>query len=260
MTGIDKIICINLIDRPDKYNNAKRVFDKLNLHVDFYQPEKHKYSGRIGCFESHINVIKECFDQNMNRILIFEDDIIETSSYNKDSIQNIIHFLDNNVCDYFQLGYTILPHEMINYFTSLSISNTHFLQYNGNCTHAYILNRTGMEKILKTWKKYCYNKKLDIDVYYKEIFKNNGACSCPILFDQNFCINNDNEIATTSYYTFMRSFSCVQYHISFMYYLSIIRYQYLLILSIILLVCLLKITTDLKLFSKLKFPKFRVKV
>jgi hypothetical protein len=62
-----------------------------------------------------------------------------------------------------------------------------------------------------------------LDIYYKKIFLKNGACTCPILFDQNFCIENDNEPATTFYYKIMRYVSCLQYNFSFLYLLSIIR-------------------------------------
>jgi GR25 family glycosyltransferase involved in LPS biosynthesis len=232
----DKIICINLKERNDKYNNVKQVFEKLNIPVEFYFAEKHSISGRIGCFESHINVITDAYNNNMKNILIFEDDIFNTTSYNENIMNDIYNYLIQNPgCEYFQLGYTILPHEIISYFTSSMITNN-ILKYNGNTTHAYILNRNGMNRILHTWKQSVYEKELDLDIYYKELFKDNGACICPILFDQNFCIDNDNEIATTTYYKIMRNVSCTQYKYSLLYYISLFRkyiFQLLLLFTLI---------------------------
>lgn len=235
MKYFDAIYCINLRDRDDKFVSSKKVFKKLNLDVKFYRPEKHPVSGRIGCFESHIHVIKECYEKNMNRILIFEDDIINTPGYSEDSMGEVIGFLKNNKwCQYFQLGYTILPHEFFSYFLSKNLRGNKIIKYNGNCAHAYILNRDGMEKVLRGWKNGAYEKELDLDIYYKKIFADNGASVCPVLFDQNFCLENDNDNATTSYYVFMRKLSCVQYNYSFLYWVSILR-QYMNI--ILLIIC-----------------------
>jgi hypothetical protein len=238
--GVDKIVCINLKERKDKYANVKNVFDKLKINVEFYFAEKHPTSGRIGCFESHINVIKNSYNNNNKFILIFEDDIINTPSYNENNIQYVFDFMKKNEwCEYFQLGYSILPHEMYYYLNSktlISTRNNSIIQYNGNTTHAYILNRSGMKRILQNWKDGVYNKKLDLDIYYKDIFKNNGASISPILFDQNFCIDNDNDKATSIYYKAMRNISCFQYNYSFLYYFSLFR---LYLNFLILLICLL---------------------
>jgi GR25 family glycosyltransferase involved in LPS biosynthesis len=221
MKWFDNVTCINLIERRDKYNNAKAVFDNLNLDVEFFFAEKHKQSGRIGCFESHINVIKKCYNSNANNLLIFEDDVINTSYYNEAALHNISTFLQKN------------------------------------CTHAYLLTRQGMQRVLNTWEKALYKDKMDLDVYYKNLFVNNGASYCPILFDQNFCISNDNEPATTLYYIAMRKISCIQYKYSFLYFLSLIRFYrpffLFLILIILLIICMkiFKIGSSLNRISKL---------
>jgi GR25 family glycosyltransferase involved in LPS biosynthesis len=233
MKYFDAIYCINLRDRNDKFEYSKKIFEKLNLDVKFFRPKKHPVSGRIGCFESHIHVIKECYEKNMKRILIFEDDIINSPRYSESAIEEFMGFLKNNAwCQYFQLGYTILPHELFSYFSSKNLHGNKVVKYNGNCTHAYVLNRDGMEKVLRGWKNAAYEKELDLDIYYKEIFIDNGASTCPILFDQNFCIENDNDKPTTLYYVFMRNLSCMQYNYSFLYWVSVLRHY----MNIILLV------------------------
>ena len=55
----DKIICINLKTRQDRYESALKTFQSLNINnVEFYFANKSPKGGRYGCFESHINVIK----------------------------------------------------------------------------------------------------------------------------------------------------------------------------------------------------------
>ena len=71
MNHLNRIVCINLKERKDKYANVKKVFDKLKINVEFYFAEKHPTSGRVGCFESHINVIKQSYNNNDKIILIF---------------------------------------------------------------------------------------------------------------------------------------------------------------------------------------------
>jgi GR25 family glycosyltransferase involved in LPS biosynthesis len=244
MNHLNRIVCINLKERKDKYANVKKVFDKLKINVEFYFAEKHATSGRIGCFESHINVIKQSYNNNDKIILIFEDDVINTPSYDENNIQFVIDFMNKNEwCEYLQLGYSILPHEMYSYLKSNKLTanaKNSIIQYNGNTTHAYILNRSGMKRILQNWEDSVYNKKLDLDIYYKDIFKNNGASICPILFDQNFCIDNDNDKATTLYYKAMRNISCFQYNYSFLYYFSLLKfYLFFLLLSFCLIIVII---------------------
>ena len=256
----DEIRCINLKNRKDKYIKVKKMFENIDLEVNFFFAEKHPKSGRIGCFESHVNVIKECYNKNGKYILIFEDDAINTASYKKESIKFISNFLyNNNWCEYFQLGYTILPHEILPYFNSkklISNNNNSILNYSGNTAHAYILNRNGMKRILNTWEESLYDKEMDLDLYYKEIFKNNGASICPILFDQDFCINSDNEKATSTYYKFLRDLSCYQYQYSYLYCLSILRFYiiYFLIFIIIFLIIFFYFIYSIK-YSKKKLIK-----
>jgi GR25 family glycosyltransferase involved in LPS biosynthesis len=260
MNYFDKITCINLIERDDKYEKAKNIFKKLNIDVEFYRPKKHINSGRVGCFESHVNVIEKCYNSNYKNIFIFEDDAINTPSFNNNTLKEITGFLTKNEwCEYFQFGYTILPHETIPYLTSKKLMGNNIIKYNGNCTHAYCLNRNGMERILKTWKNAVYKKKMDLDIYYKEIFKNNGACTCPILFDQDFCIETDNDPAISSYYIFMRKLSCIQFDFSFLYWLSIIKFyeNYLILFIIILLIFIVLFVNRVYLLKKIK--KYKVK-
>lgn len=232
------IYCINLVERNDKNKKMKTLFERLNLEVEFYRPNKNETSGRIGCFESHINVIKKSITNNDEYVIIFEDDIIDTPAYDSSKIDEILMFMkDNTWCEYFQLGYTILPHEFSNFILSKKITKN-IIKYNGNCTHAYVLSKKGMINAIENWEKQAYDNKADLDIYYKDKFQNNGASYCPILFDQNFCLKSDNETATSSYYSFMRKLSCNIHKISFLYFLSLIKSYLFFIFFVVLLLIL----------------------
>jgi len=225
MDELDGIFCINLEDRKERYIQTKRVFDKLNINVTFYHPQKHSTSGRIGCFESHVNIIRDCYNKQMNRILIFEDDIVDTPSYSDEKMKEIVTFLKHNEwIEYFQLGYSICPHEVTNFFFSKNIHGNEIIQYCGLLTHAYIVNRKGMERILATWGYAAYEKEMHIDKYYVKMFKNNSGAVCPILFDQNFCTESDNTAPPEIYLKILRSISCVSSRYKICYRVSIIRY------------------------------------
>jgi len=54
-----KIYCINLYEREDRYNIVKEQFNKYKLDVHFIRNYKHKLGGRYGCFDSHIQCLKD---------------------------------------------------------------------------------------------------------------------------------------------------------------------------------------------------------
>jgi GR25 family glycosyltransferase involved in LPS biosynthesis len=240
MNQIDRIVCINLKERADKYNNVKTVFEKLNINVEFSRPDKNPAnSGSVGCFERHIEVIKKSYKNNDQLVLIFEDDITSTLSYSESNIEYVVDFIKQNEwCEYFQIGYSVFPLEMFGYFfskTFQSKKNASVIQYNGESTHAYILTHSGMKRVLKNWEEYAYNRKMDLGNYYKSLFKKNGASICPILFEKNYSLKDDNDKGCSLYYRMKRLYGRYQYYFSFLYYLSLVRLYFLLlvILSII---------------------------
>jgi hypothetical protein len=213
-----EIVCINLKTRKDKYKISKQLFDKYDIPVTFFFADKHE-NGRIGCFESHVEVIRRCYQRGGNKIWILEDDFYPTPSYSKESLQLILRDMDDQV-EYCQLGYSLLPHEIIPYFVAKRKGN--LLQYTGNCTHSYILTRNGMKRVLKNYELYRENTHLDY--FYRDLFKGYGWCSCPLLFDQNFCLGSDNAVEEDgSYFKWLRWVSCVAHRYSIMYVCSLLR-------------------------------------
>jgi GR25 family glycosyltransferase involved in LPS biosynthesis len=90
-----KIYCINLYERDDRYNYVKKEFNKYNLDVHFVRNHKHKLGGRYGCFDSHIQCLKDAKKNNIDVCLVFEDDIRLTSNCHQ-VIQNCLNFIKGN--------------------------------------------------------------------------------------------------------------------------------------------------------------------
>jgi hypothetical protein len=234
-------VCINLRERVDKLKRASRVFERLNLRVNFYRPEKHALGGRVGCFESHVSVIDHHYKRGSKYVVIFEDDIVPTHKFHKKDLSYYCNFLDQHPeIQYLQLGYTILPHEIKDYVIAPFLDKRHkVVKYCGNTTHAYILSRSGMEKVLSTWRRACYEEELHIDLFYKDIFQETSACSCPLYFDQDFCLENNNEPASAMYYIALRRLSCAESKMGLFYDISLLKRTYVTWILLILLFGLL---------------------
>jgi GR25 family glycosyltransferase involved in LPS biosynthesis len=223
----DSIICINLRERSDKRVHATTVLRKLDIPFVFFTANKHLTSGRIGCFESHLKVIQRSYDLGYKNILVFEDDLKPTLSCSNPAVFNnaIDHIKKNPGCMYYQLGYTVLPHDFARYATSRFLSkNT--LDFVGNTTHAYILTRQGMKRVLESkWEDKVYNEPLHLDIFFTDLFRvgDESACVCPMLFDQEFCLENNNDTPTTQYYKMLRMISCIESKMSIVYCISLAK-------------------------------------
>lgn len=91
----DKIYCLNLDRRIDKWLKVEAKFNKLNLKVqrfsavdgnDISDFELKKYNKinkyEVGCMLSHYKIIEDAKKNNYKRILIFEDDVLFAEDFN----------------------------------------------------------------------------------------------------------------------------------------------------------------------------------
>lgn len=99
-TFVDKIYCINLDRRTDRWESVQKEFKKHGVnatrwsavdgntvidnhhmkHVDMPAP---KNKGAVGCLRSHRAVLQDAIDNKYKKICIFEDDVILTSNFNE---------------------------------------------------------------------------------------------------------------------------------------------------------------------------------
>jgi GR25 family glycosyltransferase involved in LPS biosynthesis len=165
----DKIYYINLkkdIDRNENMLKQFREFDITNFQriegtvletipdlyywrnfVQKFLNEKY-ILGSLGCRNSHLKIMKDALDNNYNRILIFEDDIIFTQDPNK-LLSDNIDYLNNWDMIYF--GGIIEP------------------QYRNQivCAHAYALNK----KIIEETYYMLPHSGMEVDNFYAKIIQ-----------------------------------------------------------------------------------------
>lgn len=226
----DDIVCINLRSREDKYEYSEELFEKLDIPVRFYIADKHKKGGLYGCFDSHIKVIQEAYDDGLDSILIFEDDVKPTPHYSESIMKQVVKFLKSNEWDIMYLGAG--PFNYV-YYSPLSFINAPFvdkniLKYNPLFTHAYAVSREGMQKILNRYHDFIGKEHYDI---FLSKLKLNSFCVNPTIFEQKMCMGTDNSIGTQdevrdALEKVFRFYSCELDNNKILYKLTLLRYEY----------------------------------
>lgn len=134
---IDRISCINLDKRPDRWEKCKEEFNKVGL-TDYVErfPGIEASPGIKGCSLSHYSVIKQAKLDGCKSVLVFEDDVefIRTSEFEQVICNafNQMESLDIN-CDMFYLGGNVKGNNNFRIDTNLVELN------NVKCAHAYIV-------------------------------------------------------------------------------------------------------------------------
>ena len=153
----DKIYCINLDSRPDRWSLVSKEFKKYNiLDLVHRVPGETKYSNRrANNTHSHIEIIRNAKQDKLKSVLIFEDDVeFLTKVWNgKEFIQsdpsiyirNALSQLKDVNWDILFLGWRLPYQDFINY---KEVSNNLFQSTLQTTTHAYIINHTIYDKIL----------------------------------------------------------------------------------------------------------------
>jgi glycosyl transferase, family 25 len=79
----DRIVCLNLRERQDRYEHMKQEFQKIGIVdcVEFLINNRSPLGGVYGCFESHWKAIKQAYDDNIAHLLVFEDDVLFKEGY-----------------------------------------------------------------------------------------------------------------------------------------------------------------------------------
>jgi hypothetical protein len=141
-----KFYCINLIEREDRYIFMKDQFTKYGMDVKFIRNNKHKLGGKRGCFESHIQCIKDAFDNNLDYCLIFEDDSLIYSDY-KIGLDIATKYIKKNDAEIIYLQ----NRGLVNLTEKIKNNLYYGKSLNASCI---LITKKFMKVILKTYKKY----------------------------------------------------------------------------------------------------------
>ena len=189
----DKIYCINLKSRPDRWENCQKQFSHFGLsNIQRFEAIKcnhpklsKKANAQIGCTLSHYYILKEAQAKNYSRILVLEDDFlfIKSSDHIKDKLNKSISELPDfwdifYFGAFFVKGYDYEPIE--NYSSNLIKINTGF------CTHSICYSASGIRKLLKNLNLETENEILwfskeyeVIDWYLARSFQKENNCFAP---------------------------------------------------------------------------------
>ena len=145
----DIVYCINLDDRPERWEQAQREFTNIGI-LDSVErwPAIKNSDGNLGCTLSHKTLIEHCKKENLKNVLIFEDDVlfVETDMDKLEKAFNELNTLSN--WDLFYIGVTMCPFS--GKFTRVTdnIMKTNFAY----TTHAYGVNAQAFDPMIAAWE------------------------------------------------------------------------------------------------------------
>lgn len=101
----DKVVCVNLVNRPDKKEHMQEKFDKLGIEVEWFKAVPYGFAQEVvnslkpavndfprfntktpnefGAAMSHYTVIKTALLEGAEKILVFEDDAMFIKNFNE---------------------------------------------------------------------------------------------------------------------------------------------------------------------------------
>jgi len=197
---------INLKERTDRREQIEEELEKNGIYAERFEAIKDE-EARVGCWKSHLEILKEARSQNCN-VFIFEDDaqILGNEQYN---IDHVIGDLDKLVLedlgevkwDMLYLGGNILRP---------FFQTTKFLARLAHCqsTHAYGINKRMLDAVIKTIEGYPQHH---LDVIYADVVVPNvkAYISVPMLAIQRDSFSDIEKapmtynVPTRRYYNFL---------------------------------------------------------
>jgi GR25 family glycosyltransferase involved in LPS biosynthesis len=145
----DKVYCVNLDKRPDRWEQAQKEFSKIGIEDQVERWSGIENSdGNLGCTLSHLSIIKHCKENNLDKVLIFEDDVlfVETDTDKLETAFNELFEIGN--WDLFYVGVTMDPRTgKFNRVTD-NILRTNFAY----TTHAYAVNSQAYDSMINAWE------------------------------------------------------------------------------------------------------------
>jgi GR25 family glycosyltransferase involved in LPS biosynthesis len=167
----DRVICINLVNRPDKKEYMSKKFDQLGIEVDWFNAVPYGFAADVvnslppkqnsqfprfnknapnefGAAMSHYSVIKESLLKGHDKIFVFEDDVMFIKDFNKR----------------FESYYKNLPEDwdmflLYSFMYKIQQQNTRInsrwiRSYDSWSLMSYGMNKNAMEKYIKEQDEY----------------------------------------------------------------------------------------------------------
>jgi hypothetical protein len=136
------VFCINLEERPDRLEQVTKTLNEIGLlpYVEFYHPTRSKISGAVGCYISHVTVLKMAKERGLKWCLILEDDLV----FDIERVNNYLTMVTRSLSDFI----VKVPWEIIFlgcsplYGWNVHYKDADFMIYQIQATqaHAYLAN------------------------------------------------------------------------------------------------------------------------
>ena len=153
--NFDRIVCLNVLERPERLAHAKQEFEKVGIldSVDFRIAPRRKN----GCFEAHWNAIHEGFQDGLDNILIFEDDVVFNEGWQQ-VIKDTNGFVKEEPdWEYLNIGYDV-------HYVEESRTNPNIVNGKSASAHAFSMSRRGMQLFLERFPSSTSNAGMEADV------------------------------------------------------------------------------------------------
>ena len=198
MKYFDKIYCINLDSRPDRWGECLIEFANLGITDQVERmPGVVKDRGIAGCTMSHLNCIKDAKKHNYKNVLILEDDVRFTTDIFHDAMASTMRQLEyhNLQFDILYLGANLRGNE------NKLIDGNLAKIVEAKAGHAYVLSSTVYDFIIDAYKDIDFDdmnnwhhhneNRMNIDVWYKNVQALGNAYGVyPSLADQRPSYSN----------------------------------------------------------------------
>lgn len=189
------IVCINLDISTERRKHAQDIFDKYKIPAKFFTAKKHPKGGLYGCFHSHIEILKDAYERDIDHLLVFEDDFLPTDAFSEEKLGNAIEFMKTNKdWDIMYFGYSSIKDDIDFKYSSIfdaKICTKDIAQYNPFFTHSLCYSKKAIKSILESYEDYIGIIHYDVFIANHLSFKN--YCVIPMIFDQNYYFQHNNE-------------------------------------------------------------------
>lgn len=161
--NFDRVVCINLAKRKDKRTATQEKFDRVGIKVEWHEAVQYGFAHSIvnslnstgkgkfnqdqphefGCAISHYNVIKKAFEDGVENLFVFEDDV----SFHKNFIARSERYFNDLPKDWqmislYSFMYDILPQ-------NVRINKSWIRSYRSWSLMAYGMKRPVMKEYIR---------------------------------------------------------------------------------------------------------------
>jgi hypothetical protein len=192
----DQTVVLTLREQTDRQTHVKNTLEKLNIPFEFYYAERME-DPKLGSLDSHSKIILQALHSGSQNVLIFEDDVVPSNTYDESIINHCIEFMkSDDTWDMFYLGYCHPnPRTYGKDALKCGFGKKH-TQYIYDCycfcLHAYVVSKRGMIKYKELYEKELkflqHPDNIDVELQNDAIRSSLNIYMCvPGQFDQLWC-------------------------------------------------------------------------